>query len=386
MVDAYRNSLMIGLDARSVHRHNRRGTGKNLIDLYAAVLRRQSDWDVVGYHRGDDPQPVDGVRYRSRWIDIKGDRYDLWRRWRLPAAAWHDRVDLLHCPANLTPPAWPCPVLVTIHDLLPLEQDAATARTMARSIERCVRRGATILTPSRFTADQLVHRFHADPSRIVVNHWAPDRGMHYVADPARRSAIAQRYGVTEPFILHLGAVDPRKNTHAAIEAYARLPESVRRAWPMLVIGLGDDAHRQTMEDLCLQLGVTGSVRLADFAPEADMPGLFSAAGVLFYPSRSEGFGLPILDAWVARTAVVCANATSLPEVGGEAAVYVDPTDTTDMTRGLERVLADDAMRHCLLDLGGKRVRQFTWERTADRFIEAVRMTVGLTGETHRAAA
>lgn len=378
--------LTIGLDARAVHRLPRRGTGKNLVDLYTQVLAERPDWRVIAYHRGDSASPVASDRYIPRRIDMPGDRVDAWRRWRLPAAAWLDGVDLLHCPANLAPNWRPCPMLVTIHDLLPLAGPARGAEQMRRSIRSCVSGGRTIITPSRYTADQLVRRFNADPDRLVVNPWAADRAMRPVEDAAQRAATCARYGVSEPFILHLGAPDPRKNTAAAIEAYARLPQPLRRRWPMLVVGLNCPDHRAAMAALCRERAVADAVHLHGFAAEADMPALFSAAALLFYPSRAEGFGLPILDAWATRTAVLCGNATSLPEVGHDAAAYVDPHDTAAMAEGLARLLEDPTRCGDLCDRGERRLGQFTWPRTAERFIAAVEAALHSQGRAHRDAA
>lgn len=378
--------LTIGLDARAVHRAARRGTGKNLIDLYTEVLRLRPDWTVVGYHRGPEPRPIDNDRYQPRWIDARGDRIDVWRRWRLPAAAWADRLDLLHCPANLMPPWSPCPTLTTIHDLMPLDGPPRLARAMAGSIRRCVRTGSTIITPSRFTADALVERFNADPSQIVVNHWAADRGMRYIDIGPARTEACGRYGADRPFILHLGAPDPRKNTVNVIEAYAMLSAELREQWPLVIVGLDNEAHREAMADLCAQRDVARTVHLNGFADEADMPALFSAAEVLLYPSRWEGFGLPILDAWTAQTAVVCSGTTSLPEVGGHAAAYVDPERPDDIADRLGRVLQDDKLRRELQRAGVTRVARFTWPNTAERFIGAVEHALQRNGRPSRAAA
>ncbi|MEX0774365.1 MAG: glycosyltransferase family 1 protein [Phycisphaeraceae bacterium] len=370
--------MRIGLDARTIFRAQRRGTGKNLIDLYRQVIALRPDWEVVAYHRdcaSNDALP--GVQ--NRRIEMPGDRWHAWERYRLPLAAWRDGVDLLHCPANGCPDWMPTPTLVTIHDLIPLDAPASrgkglatprvgTSAHFARGIARACAAAAGIICPSRYTRDRLVSQCGADPGRIHVIPWAPDSAMQVVEEYTCQ-AVLQRYGVRDRFVLHLGANDPRKNTRRVINAWAAIKPAQRRGWQLLIIGL----EGQVVADLrqqAVQLNLGDSVILHGFADEADMPALFSSADVLAFPSLSEGFGLPILDAWVDGTAVLTSSTTSLPEVAGDAAILVDPSDTIAITRGLSWLLRDSSLRRQLVDLGRQRVAQYTWQRTVSLFVEA----------------
>src|SRR5262249_44511450 len=133
-------------------------------------------WRVIAFHRGEDSQGlthVDG--YIPRRIEMPGDRFDAWLRLRLPWAAKRLRADVLHCPANACPTWNPVPTVVTIHDLIPIEEEnTAQAHRLRASIRHAVTNGLTIITPSSFTAQQLVHHFGAIRERLVVNPWAAD--------------------------------------------------------------------------------------------------------------------------------------------------------------------------------------------------------------------
>ena len=115
--------MRIGLDARTIYRPARRGIGKSLIHLYQYLLSARPGWQVVAYHRqtGELESLLPTTRVKSRLIEMIGDRFDAWQRLRLPAAAWRDGVDLLHCPANTCSFWMPTPTVVTIHDLIPLD-------------------------------------------------------------------------------------------------------------------------------------------------------------------------------------------------------------------------------------------------------------------------
>jgi len=373
--------MRIGLDARTIYRPIRRGIGKTLIDLYIHALVLRPQWQVVAYHRHrGDLEPLSQIEQVSgRVIEMIGDRFDAWQRWRLPAAARRDGVDLLHCPANACPAWMPTPTVVTIHDLIPLDMSEGRPASDVRRFEQSVRTACLeakwVFCPSAYTRDRLIAEFDADPQRVTVNAWAPDSSMKPVPSSQWRPVL-DRYGIAGPFVLHFGSAETRKNTRRVIEAWAMVDRSVRRDIQLLVVGL-DDAFKETLRQEVLELGLSRSVCLHGFADEADLPTLLSAAEILAYPSLSEGFGLPILDAWVGGTAVLTSWCTSLPEVAGHAAVFVDPTDCCSIARGLSRLISDSSLRKDLLDKSRHRLEQFTWRASAQRFVEAMEQAADL---------
>ena len=380
-------SLTIGLDARALHRQERRGTGKNLADLYEHVLRLRPGWRVIGYCR--DRATLDafgGQGYQARLVDLPGDRFHAWERWRLPLAAWRDGVDLLHCPANTCPTWNPTPMALTVHDLLPLESTVFDAHRFRQSVEHVVRSQSPIITPSAYTASLLRKRFNAGDGQVTVIPWAADSSMKYLAPGEARSRLCAQYGVSEPFILHLGATDPRKNTQALIRAFSAVAPIVRSRWKLLVIGIEDPAWMEELDAQLAALGCRDHVILHAYAPREDLSALFSAASILAYPSRAEGFGLPVLDAWATRTAVLTSHVTSLPEVAGDAALLVDPHDLCSIARGLGKLMAEFRLRELLIRRGTARLAGYSWQRTAQMFIDLVERTIAQREEGLRLAA
>jgi glycosyltransferase involved in cell wall biosynthesis len=381
--------MLIGLDARTVYQPTRRGTGKNLIDLYRHLAAARPDWRVLAYHRlpGHIPALLPSNAAEPRLIEIIGDRVDAWQRWRLPLAAWRDRVDVLHCPANACPSWTPVNTVVTIHDLIPLDMPQGETpyqvRRFEQSIQTACRRAAWILCPSRYTRDRLVGEFNADIDRITINPWAPDSSIRHVP-PQAHAPVLEHYGIDGPFVLHFGAGALRKNTRRLLEAWAMIDRSLRREWQLLIVGLDDTAF-QDFATSVYRLGIGSNVRLSGFADEADLPTLLSAADVLAYPSLSEGFGLPILDAWATSTAVLTSDCTSLPEVAGDAALLVEPTDPCSIARGLHRLLRDPRLREELIERGRQRLTNYNWQKTAERFAWALEQATSQVGIKRAAA-
>ena len=357
--------MRVGVDMRAVYQLRRRGTGKNLLDLYTTLARMQPDWRFVMFHRGrsgDDPfEQFENVE--SCKIDISGDRLNLWQQIRLPLAARWAGVDVLHCPANRAP-RWPIvPMVVTIHDLIPLDSDTGdkAASRWWRNVTRAAKNARRIITPSQFTRENIVNRLHVQSDKVVVNHWAPDRGCQRVTDADRLARIRSQYGLDagRPYVFGFGAADPRKNTRGILMAWAKLPGAMRQAYQLLLVGI-DETAMEPLRTQVQRLGIADSCVLAGFADEADLPVIVSGATAMCYPSLSEGFGLPILDAFVCRTAVLTSSTTSLPEVAGDAAVLVAPDDPAAIADGLMRLLDDEALRAHLVARGAERVETFTW--------------------------
>jgi alpha-1,3-rhamnosyl/mannosyltransferase len=180
----------------------------------------------------------------------------------------------------------------------------------------------------------------------------------------------RKYGVPpgRPFVLGFAAADPRKNTRRVLEAWAMLPAALREQFFLLLVGI-QDAAMPIFQQLATELLPEGGFRLHGFANETELPALLSAASLLCYPSLAEGFGLPVLEAFGCGTAVLTSNTTSLPEVAGDAAILVDPENTTAIAHGLEAMLSDDRARAELATAGHVRARSFTWPVVAERMVE-----------------
>ncbi len=366
-----RDHIFVAVDGRQVYRAQRRGTGKNLIDLYGQLAQLRPNWCFVLFHQFDvSVDPLAGFpQLQHRQIDIKGgDRFNLWEQFLLPLAAWTSGATVLHCPANTGPSRPLTPLVLTVHDLIPLEiaPNAPTSRLWMRRVSAAVRKARHIITPSNYSKRLLIEHFGVSSEKITVNPWAPDRKLCRLTDVNELNRVRRKYGLrsNEPYIFAFGAEDPRKNTRLLIEAYAGIVPALRKEHRLLLVGIQEQALLE-FRAIADQFGVAGQVVLHGFADEADIPALLSGATVLCFPSRSEGFGLPILDAFVCRTAVLTSNRTSLPEVAGDAAILVNPDSKEAIGDGLETLLSDESLRQKLVARGSERVRQFSWERVAE---------------------
>jgi glycosyltransferase involved in cell wall biosynthesis len=266
-------------------------------------------------------------------------------------------------------------MVVTIHDLIPLLPNFVPNRAAwlyAQAMHRAVARRAThIITVSDYSKKQIVEQLHVPASDVTTIY----NGVSPVFCPGDRETayleVSQCFGVTGPYVLYVGNLKAHKNVFALIRAFALLRE--RRSWPHQLLLIGEDAlWKPRLEELCVKLGIRERVLFISNLSDAQLAQAYRAAELLVQPSFLEGFGLPVVEAMACGCPVACANASSLPEVAGEAAVLFDPHSVEGLVAAIESVAATSDRRGTLVRKGFARAKRFTWSECASRHCELYR--------------
>jgi glycosyltransferase involved in cell wall biosynthesis len=302
------------------------------------------------------------VFYASRPGDVDGldltvlPGRRLWSQGRLARELWWTRPDLFFAPSHVVPFLAPGRALTVVHDLaferFPAAYGRAALAYLRLTTRWAERRCPLLLAVSESTATDLARLHGVDRGRVRVVPLGGGEAPRCPIEPEAAAARVAALGVDRPFVLHVGRVEPRKNQVAALRAVERLPGDLL----LVSVGTAVDAGMDAVLDAsprCRRLG-----RL----PDADVEALYARAEALVFPSLYEGFGLPVLEAMRRGLPVVTSATSSLPEVGGEAAVYAkDPDDPEALAAAIETALGD---RERLRRLGLERAARFTWDRTA----------------------
>jgi ADP-heptose:LPS heptosyltransferase/glycosyltransferase involved in cell wall biosynthesis len=303
----------------------------------------------------------------------------LWEQTYLPLWAARADVDVLHVPAGSAPLLRDRPCVLTLHDLgagaAPAYPTPAGPRLYFGRIVPWSARGATaLIADSEATKRDAVARLGIDRKRITVVHLAPSPS--YRPLPAEKVAtVLEKYGLCEPYFLQVGAVIPRKNVPGATEGFARF--LTRRPGPgaTLVIAGGRGFGALALPPNGEELVRTGRVRLLGHLPQDDLVALYNGALAVVLPSFFEGFGLPLVEAFACGTPAIASSVASLPEVAGDAAVYVDPGDPATIAAAMERYTSAD-FRAEMAGRAGERSRAFSWRRAAGQTVAVYEQAAG----------
>lgn len=284
----------------------------------------------------------------------------------LPAEMNRSAPDIFHYPSFNMPLRNPKPAVVTIHDLVYYLDPASCsrlrhyyARIMFPLVARSARR---IIAGSEHTKVDIVNHLKVNPAKVTVIHHGVSAVYKPVADERLIDEVRLRYKIVGDYILYVGSHHPRKNLKRLIEAFALIKAEGLR----LVITGAIEPRRGELYDTPSRLGMARRVIFTGSVSEKDLPALYSGALVFVMPSIYEGFGLPPLEAMACGTPVASSNATSLPEVTGDAALTFDPLDTTAISACMDRLISDTGLRERLRELGLARAKKFSWRRTAEQ--------------------
>jgi glycosyltransferase involved in cell wall biosynthesis len=310
------------------------------------------------------------VKLPKRFVDL------LWnspipKKWILGA------VDILHSTTFCAPRDHFGKLIVTIYDIsfitLPECHTDANRQHCFQGTLDAVRYADRIIAISNHGKEELIKMFNADPGKIVVTHLAA-KDIFKPQASAEQSRVLAKYGIPTNFIFSVGSCEPRKNISTLIRTFASLPESAKREHPLVIAGgkgwLNSDLHA-LLESL-----PSSQIRHIGYVDEQDLPVLYSAAAMFVYPSLYEGFGLPIIEAMSCGAPVIASNTSSMPEVGGDAALYFDPVDTIQLKDRMLELIDDIDLKAELRQRGFDRARGFSWEKTA-------RQTLRIYEETYK---
>lgn len=295
----------------------------------------------------------------------------VWEQAVWPIQARRDGLTLMHSMAFATPRLAPCPVVVTIYDLSfvenPESYPAAQRRYLLAETAYSCRRAAHLIAISESGRRDIQRIYGTPPERIAVI--TPGVGDTYRPLPADQvESFRRERELPAAFILHVGTLQPRKNIPVLLDALVRLD---RPEVPLVLVG-GKGWYFDAIYAQIEALGLAGRVRFIGYVDDDELPLWYNAAAVLAFPSLYEGFGMPITEALACGTPVVAAATSSLPEAGGDVALYFAPRDPTALAACLARVLDDPAVSSKARAEGPAHAARFTWSQAGAQTADVYR--------------
>lgn len=301
-----------------------------------------------------------------------------------PILAWRLRLDVIHALSQI-PLYTPCATVVKTcglhHHLTPDEYRGGSWTHRLRLAYRhvvwdaSVRRATLVMANSLETQRQIVRLMKVSERKTRVVYESVDDAFGSVTTAAASEAVTGRFGTTRPFVLYVSNLWKYKNPDGAIRAFARQYARYQDDLDLIIAGPDDYNRTEELTQLASSLGVGDRVRFLGRVPFADLINLYTAAHVIFYPSRFETFGKPVVEGMRAGVPVVAARATCLPEIVGDAGLTADPDDDDAMADALHAAATDPELRARLIENGRRRGAEFSWAATAEGTLEMCRQAV-----------
>jgi len=362
--------MLIAIDAHAIGRHLT-GNEEYVRSLLNAFATRDRDCDMLAYVSGVEagasiPKTIRAHRVAANPFLRLG--FDLASRVR------RDRPDLLHVQYT-APVGCSVPVVTTVHDVSYLEHPEYFTRDRALQLRltvgRTVRRAARILTGTENARNSILKVYpDLEEDKVLVVPLAAAPEFRPVSREGAAAAVRERYSIGGPFILSVGDIQPRKNHIGLIRAFARMARAYPQLTHNLVLVGKPTWFSPKVEEAARESGVGERIQFVGFVSDADLLQLYNACDCFVFPSFYEGFGFPALEAMACGRAVVCSDASALPEVVDGAAILFDPYATDEMVRAIADVLLDGELRGRMERLGTQRAAHFSWQKTAQMTLDA----------------
>jgi len=369
--------MRIGIDAHLAS-YELRGMGKYVLQLVSGLAMADDRDEYVVYGNSKIFPKLKGCP-NIKFRDPGGMAYPLWEQFVLPLWVRQDRLELLHCLANTAPFALPrhIKVVITVHDVMYLLPSSvlSTSNVFRQRlgnfyrrlvVPRMARRADRIITDSEFSKQEIAEYLGILPHRIHVIYLGIDPHMASLADAI--TLLPKEIGgesLDSPFILALGAGDPRKNTLAVIRAYGSRWRDFPNQEKLVIVGLRDWRSSAAYR-LVRQLGLSKKVLFAGYVSEELLVWLYTSSRCFLYPTLYEGFGFPPLEAMACGVPVITSDRTSVSEIAGDAAIFVDPCSDESIGNALLRLLSDEPLRRQLIQKGRAQVQKFNWQDTIQK--------------------
>ncbi len=348
------------------------GSGQYLHALLRHMPAQAADLDLHVIVPQPSPPPP-GWQLHVRAARSKPLAKLRFEQLEIPRAARQLQADVVHIPYWAPPLRSPTPLVVTVHDIIPLllpEHRGSLPKRCYTALAAAGTRGATqVIADSHSSRCDILSRLHLPADRVHTVHLAAEAQFTPPVGTQPISSLQAKYGLPEAYVLYLGGFQRRKNVHHLLTAWTWAHSAMPDGCQLVIAGhlpvRPDKRLYQDLPALTSQQGTAESVRFIGAVTESDKPALYQGASCFVFPSSYEGFGLPPLEAMACGVPVVTTGAASLPEVVGDAAYLVsDPSDTRKLGAAIISTIVDTELASELRARGLKQAARFSWGQTA----------------------
>lgn len=369
--------MKIGIEAQRIYRKKKHGMDIVILEVLRQLQQMQTPHDYYVYVQPDEDSNA-LVNSSHMHVQVKGPAsYPVWEQNMLPKACKEDKVNLLHCTSNTAPISTKLPLVVTIHDIIYLEKWMIKEGTYYQrfgnlyrrwNVPRIAKKAQTIITVSDYERQRIIEGLHIPENRVKTVYNAC--GSHFTPEKneAELLAFKQKMNLPDRFVLFLGNTDPKKNLPNVMRALGLLHAKGQLDFTLVMPDFGKD-HLLAMLKAQNNEHLINHIMLTGYIPNKELPNLYRLAQMFLYPSLRESFGIPILEAMACGIPVITSNTSAMPEVAGEGALLIDPTQPDDIAATILNVLQNESLRNQTIAYGINRAAMFSWQKTAQQVLD-----------------
>ena len=365
--------MILSIDGYEANSGNRVGVGRFAYEILIGIERKlkqgESQFTKARVYMPD--KPIDDLPSGSAvWEYSVGKPKKLWTFIGLPWLLYRDKpkADVIFSPTHYVPRFTNIPRVCAIMDVSYLHYpemfDKKDLYQLTKWTEYSVRHAAKVITISEYSKHAIMEAYTIASERIVVVY--PGMSMSLLEQKPQKSSHLTRFGIRAPYILSVGTLQPRKNFVRLIEAFSLLED---KNMTLVIVGKKGWMYEDILAAPSVY-GVKDRVKILDFVNDDDLSTLYTHAQCFVLPSLYEGFGLPVLEAMAHECPIVVSNVSSIPEIAGDAAIYVDPLRVSSIAEGITKALFEHetSPEKERLAIGKKRVSLFSWDTAAKQVL------------------
>ncbi len=365
--------MVIGIDGNEANAKNRVGSGTYAHELLRQFSKNKSHAFTIYLKEppvGDLPVENSNFKYH-----IFGPK-KLWTQFALPIQLTlkGPKIDVFFSTAHYGPRFSKVPYVVTIHDLSYLHFPDLFKKDDLMQLtswsKYSVEKSAHIICPSQSTKDDIVESYQIEPSKISVTYEGYDQSRFKPESKVKIESVKSKYKIKGDYIIFVGTLQPRKNVERLIEAFSKVILKSQFSSLKLVISGKKGWLYDPILSKAKELKIENSVVFCDFVPDKDLPALISGAKLYVNPSLWEGFGIPVIEAQACGVPTVVSKTSSLPEIAGDSAILVDPTNIASIEDGIVQGL-DPKIASLQIAKGFKNIKRFSWENCARQTLKVL---------------
>jgi len=365
--------MKIGIEGQRLYRRKKHGMDMVALELIKNLQLIDTKNEYVIFVKPDEDNTCIPEVPNFKIVELSGGPYPTWEQIALPRAASAEGCDILHCTSNTGPVFSKVPLITILHDIIYLEsvsifKKAGTLYQKFGNMYRrfvvppVVRKSKRVVTVSNFEKERIKKFMHLGDNLVAIYNGV---GAHFqkITDEEQLKNAREKYKLPEHFMFFLGNTDPKKNTPNVLKAFADFNQKSALKYKLVMLDYEENALQKILADIGYP-ELRSDIHLTGYVVNTDLPAIISQCKVFLYPSLRESFGIPILEGMACGVPVITSNTSSMPEIAGDAALIVDPFKPEQITKAIQNIVENEALKNELCKKGEEQAARFSWKNMA----------------------